>query len=215
MSGEELEGLIEIALKENMQILAHCNGDAVVAQYLEQYKSKRNLNTDNDIRPVIVHAQLMGLDQLPEVKKLGMIPSFFVAHVYHWGNIHVQNFGLERASQISPAKAALDLGIKFTFHQDAPVIEPNMLETIWIACNRKMKDGTVLGEEQRIPVLTQLKRNKNAAYQYFEEDIKGTIKENKLLTIILDKNPLKVDVDDIRNIKVVETFKEGNSIYKA
>ena len=39
MSGEELEGLIEIALKENMQILAHCNGDAAVAQYLEQYSS--------------------------------------------------------------------------------------------------------------------------------------------------------------------------------
>ena len=56
----------------------------------------------------------------------------------------------------------------------------------------------------------------NAAYQYFEEDIKGTIKENKLADlVILDKNPLKVDVDDIRNIKVVETFKEGNSIYKA
>ena len=159
----------------------------------------------------------MGLDQLPEVKKLGMIPSFFVAHVYHWGNIHVQNFGLERASQISPAKAALDLGIKFTFHQDAPVIEPNMLETIWIACNRKMKDGKVLGEEQRIPVLAAIEAvTKNAAYQYFEEDIKGTIKENKLADlVILDKNPLKVDVDDIRNIKVLETFKEGNSIYKA
>ena len=57
---------------------------------------------------------------------------------------------------------------------------------------------------------------RSAAYQYFEEDIKGTIKENKLADlVILDKNPLKVDVDDIRNIKVVETFKEGNSIYKA
>ena len=80
-----------------------------------------------------------------------------------------------------------------------------------------MKDGTVLGEEQRIPVLAAIEAvTKNAAYQYFEEDIKGTIKENKLADlVILDKNPLKVDVDDIRNIKVVETFKEGNSIYKA
>ena len=45
MGEEELEGLIEIALKENMQILAHCNGDAAVAQYLEQYKvAKEKLN---------------------------------------------------------------------------------------------------------------------------------------------------------------------------
>ena len=73
------------------------------------------------------------------------------------------------------------------------------------------------GEEQRIPVLAAIEAvTKNAAYQYFEEDIKGTIKENKLDDlVILDKNPLKVDVDDIRNIKVLETFKEGNSIYKA
>ena len=57
---------------------------------------------------------------------------------------------------------------------------------------------------------------KNAAYQYFEEDIKGTIKENKLADlVILDKNPLKVDIDEIRNIKVLETIKEGNTVYKA
>ena len=114
MSEDELEKQIEIALKENMQLLAHCNGDAAVAQYLEQYKiAKEKLNTTEDIRPVIIHAQLIGVDQLPEVKRLGMIPSFFVGHVYHWGHIHVENFGLERASQISPTKTALDEGIKF------------------------------------------------------------------------------------------------------
>lgn len=218
MSEDELEKQIEIALKENMQLLAHCNGDAAVAQYLEQYKiAKEKLNTTEDIRPVIIHAQLIGVDQLPEVKRLGMIPSFFVGHVYHWGHIHVENFGLERASQISPTKTALDEGIKFTFHQDAPVIEPNMLETIWIAAARKMNNGTVLGENQRIPVLAAIEAvTKNAAYQYFEEDIKGTIKENKLADlVILDKNPLKVDIDEIRNIKVLETIKEGNTVYKA
>ena len=218
MGEEELEKIIETALKEDMQLLAHCNGDAAVAQYLEQYKiAKDKLNATNDIRPVIIHAQLIGVDQLPEVKKLGMIPSFFMAHVYHWGDIHVNNFGFDRASQISPAKSALDEGIKFTFHQDAPVIEPNMIETMWIAVNRKMKDGTVLGENQKIPALAALEAvTKNGAYQYFEEDIKGTIKEGKLADlVILDKNPLKVESDDIRNIKVMETMKEGNTIFKA
>ena len=92
-----------------------------------------------------------------------------------------------------------------------------MLETIWIAAARKMNNGTVLGENQRIPVLAAIEAvTKNAAYQYFEEDIKGTIKENKLADlVILDKNPLKVDIDEIRNIKVLETIKEGNTVYKA
>jgi hypothetical protein len=33
--------------------------------------------------------------------------------------------------------------------------------------------------------------------------------------VILDKNPLAVPVDDILGIKVVETFKEGRTIYAA
>lgn len=218
LTDEQLESYIEIALKEDMQLLAHCNGDAAVQQYMNAYKKvKEKLNATNDIRPVIIHAQLIGVDQLPEVKELGMVPSFFVAHVYHWGHIHVNNFGFERASEISPAKSAIDLGIKCTFHQDAPVIEPNMLETMWIAVNRKMKDGTVLGENERITPLEALEAvTKNAAFQYFEDDIKGSIKEGKLADlVILDKNPLKVDPDDIRNIKVLETIKEGNTIFKA
>ena len=56
---------------------------------------------------------------------------------------------------------------------------------------------------------------KNAAYQYFEESIKGTLKEGKLADlVILDKNILKVKPSEIRDIKVVETIKEGKTIFK-
>lgn len=51
-------------------------------------------------RPVMIHAQLVGRDQLPRLKALGMIPSFFVAHVYHWGEDHVKNLP-ERAEHIT------------------------------------------------------------------------------------------------------------------
>ena len=51
---------------------------------------------------------------------------------------------------------------------------------------------------------------------YFEEDKKGSIEAGKLADlVILDKNPLTVDPQDIENIKVVETIKEGNTIFKA
>ena len=56
----------------------------------------------------------------------------------------------------------------------------------------------------------------NGAYQYFEEDKKGSIEAGKLADlVILDKNPLTVDPQNIENIKVVETIKEGNTIFKA
>lgn len=213
---EDLEKYIELAIKNNMQLLAHCNGDAASYQYINEYKvAQENCNSKEDIRPVIVHAQFLAKDQLNDVKKLGMIPSFFVAHVYHWGDIHIKNFGFERASEISLAKSALDKEITFTFHQDAPVIEPNMLETIWCAVNRLTKNGVLLGESEKISPLDAIKAvTINAAYQYFEEDTKGSIKEGKLADlVILDKNPLKVDKMDIRDIKVLETIKEGNTIF--
>ncbi|MFR3567076.1 MAG: amidohydrolase [Paraclostridium sordellii] len=217
-SDENLEKYIELSLKNNLQLLAHCNGDAASYQYITQYKNaKKNCDLNNDIRPVIVHAQLLPTEQLDDVHDLGMIPSFFIAHVYHWGDIHIKNFGFERASKISLANSALKKKIKFTFHQDSPVIEPDMLETIWCAVNRVTKNGVLLGEAERISTLEALKAvTINSAYQYFEEDIKGSIKEGKLADLlILDKNPLKVNKMEIRNIKILETIKEGNTIFRA
>lgn len=105
----------------------------------------------------------------------------------------------------------------YTLHQDTPVILPNMLETIWCAVNRITKEGVVIGEQEKVSPLDALKGvTINAAYQYFEEDKKGSIKEGKLADlVILDKNPLKVDPMTIKDIKVVETIKEGKTLYRA
>lgn len=214
MNIEDVEEVIEYAYREKLQILAHCNGDKASEQYIEAIK---NTNKDiKEIRPVLIHGQLLGVDQLQEVKKYGIIPSFFIAHIYHWGDIHVKNFGFERASKISPAGSSIKNDIKFTLHQDAPVIEPNMFETIWCAVNRKTKEGKCLGEEEKITVLEAIKSvTINAAYQYFEEDYKGSIKEGKFADlIILDKNPLKVKKDEIKDIKILETIKNGKTIWK-
>ena len=213
---EELKEKIKIPLQENIQLLAHCNGDAASAQYIRAYREvKEETGCNNDIRPVIIHAQLLAKEQLDEVKELGMIPSFFVAHVYHWGDIHIKNFGKKRAEQISACNSALKKGIRFTFHQDSPIIEPNMLETIWCACRRMTKSGVILGEEECIPPYEALKAvTIHAAYQYFEEDRKGSIKEGKDADyILLDKNPLKVEIDEIKKIQILETVKEGKTIY--
>ena len=116
--------------------MAHCNGDAAAQQYLNCFnRATGQLDDAPDIRPVMIHAQMLRPDQLPFMKQLGMMPSFFVAHVYHWGEVHRENFGELRASRISPCKSALDQGIRFTFHQDSPVIQPDMIETIWCAAH--------------------------------------------------------------------------------
>ena len=58
-----------------------------------------------------------------------------------------------------------------------------------------------------------------AAEQYGEEASKGTLEPGKLADlVILDKNPLQVDpmaIKDIKDIKVMATIKEGQTIYQA
>lgn len=220
LTDDQVYANLKLAEEQDLQILAHCNGDGACEQYLRAYGKVMNDLPDRqpgDIRPVMVHAQLLGLDQLDRLKSLNVIPSFFVAHVYHWGEIHVRNLGEERASHISPAGSALKKGIRFTFHQDAPVIRPDMFETVWCAVNRRTRDGRLLGADERIPVLEALKAvTINGAYQYFEEDKKGSLAPGKLADlVVLDRNPLKVPEKEIRDIRVLATIKEGTEIYRA
>jgi len=110
----------------------------------------------------------------------------------------------------------LDKGLCINFHQDSPVTKPLMLHTIWSAVNRISRSGQVIGPEQCIDVYNALKAvTINAAFAYYEEDIKGSLKEGKLADlVILDRNPLTVDKMEIKDICVLETIKEGNTIWR-
>ncbi|MFM8708051.1 MAG: amidohydrolase family protein, partial [Planctomycetia bacterium] len=55
-----------------------------------------------------------------------------------------------------------------------------------------------------------------AAYEIKEEKTKGTLEPGKLADlVILDKNPLEVPSTTIKDIAVVETIKEGKTVYRA
>lgn len=219
LTDEEVSKFIEQALNDNAQILSHCNGDAAAKQLI--YSFKKVLNERNEsftsTLPVMVHAQLVRESQLKDMKEIGMIPSFFTAHSYFWGDIHIKNFGLERASKISPAKSALNRDLIFTFHQDTPVLMPDMFRTIWCSVNRITLNGVTIGEDEKISVLDAIKAvTINAAKQYFEDYKKGSLEKGKFADmIIIDKNPFEINPLDLYKIKIFETIKSGEVLYKA
>ncbi|MGJ1450972.1 amidohydrolase family protein, partial [Sphingobacterium spiritivorum] len=74
----------------------------------------------------------------------------------------------------------------------------------------------ILGPDERIKPIEALKAiTINAAYQYHEEEYKGSLKAGKLADlVILNQNPLTIDPLNIRDILVMETIKEGKTVYK-
>ena len=216
MTDEQVEEAFLLAARSNTQLLAHCNGDAAVEQFLRCLESvQRQQPNLAALRPVIIHGQLMGKDQMEQAARLGAVVSFFVAHVYHWGDVHIRNLGMERAEGISPAASALQAGIPVTFHQDSPVIPPDMLETVWCAVARRTESGVLLGEEERISVEQALESvTKNGAYQYFQEDRKGKIAEGMTADlVILSQDPLATPIQQLREIQVLQTYKNGYCVY--
>lgn len=211
---EQVYQFLRLALDQNKQVLIHCNGDAAGDQLLNVYQKalcdSPNENKNN-LRPVMIHCQTAREDQLDIMAKLNMIPSIFVGHVYYWGDVHVKNLGTCRGFKISPAASAFQRNLIVNFHQDPPVTEPNPLFSVWAAVNRLSRSGNLIGPEERCTVYEGLKAiTINAAYSYFEEDSKGSLTEGKRADIvILDQNPLKIHKEQIKNIKVLETIKDG------
>ena len=217
---EEVEACVKLALDLNTQLLVHCNGDAAGDQFLNSVEKmlqlSENPNKEN-LRFTMIHCQTARKDQIERMAKLNMIPSIFVAHVNYWGDVHMKNFGPARGSRVSPVKEALDAGLVYNFHTDTPVVKPDLLHSVWSAVNRVTRKGQTIGEELKIGVYDALKGiTINAAYSYFEEDSKGSIKEGKRADlVVLDANPLKVDPMAIKDIKVLETIKDGVTVYTA
>ena len=216
MTDDEVVSAMRFAAENKTQLLAHCNGDAAAEQFLRCYEVVlREYPEIRDLRFVIIHGQLMGRDQLARAAELGVMVSFFVAHIPHWGDVHIKNFGLERASRISPAGSALRAGLRFTFHQDSPVIMPDMLETISAAVTRVTSGGVLLGEDERISVEEALRAvTLDAAYQYGEENEKGSITVGKRADLVLlDRDITTSRHEDIAGIRVVGTWKDGKRIF--
>ena len=118
-------------------------------------------------------------------------------------------------NNISPVRWAIDRGVNFTIHNDAPVVPPHIMGLVSIAVNRKSRSGRVLGPDQRLTVQEALHAVAlGAAYHYFEEDTKGSITVGtQAALVILGENPLTSDPAELEHIPIVETFSRGRSVF--
>ncbi len=217
LTDEQLQVFVDYAFENDVPLLAHANGDAASDQMINAVAAASEKFGKADRRPAMIHAQTVREDQIKRMVEEGIIPSYFVTHTFFWGDWHRDSvFGEERASRISPLRSSNDNGLRYTIHNDPPVVPPDMLRLLWSAVNRVTRSGQVLGEAQRATVIEGIRAlTIDGAYQYFEEGSKGSIEPGKRADfVILAENPLKVEPMAIKDIAVLETIKDGRSVYQ-
>jgi predicted amidohydrolase YtcJ len=213
---EKMTKLVKTFHRAGMQIAMHGNGDATIDDIIYAVDQAQKEYPREDTRHIVIHAQTTRDDQLDEMKRLGLTPSFFSAHAYYWGDRHCNIFlGEERAFRMNPAKSALDRGIRYTIHLDTPVTPINPLLLVWSAVNRISSGGNVIGEAERITPTQALRAvTIDAAWQIFQEKNRGSLEIGKYADmVILSDNPLQ-NPSSINTIDVMETIVGGETVYR-
>ncbi|MEI8210970.1 MAG: amidohydrolase [Planctomycetota bacterium] len=213
---EVLDGVFDKYWPTELQIHMHMNGDAAADQALRAIAKAVKKHGMRDHRPVFVHAAWLRLDQIQKMKDVGAIPSFLTAGITYGGDSVVRLWGPERSAGAVASRTFLRAGLPFTFSHDAPVSPtPSILLLVDAGVNRVSGSGQVIGPDERIEPYDALRAvTAVAAYQLKEEKSKGTLEAGKLADlVILQSNPLKVESTTIKDIVVVETIKEGRTVF--
>jgi predicted amidohydrolase YtcJ len=215
-SDDTVKAIIGNAYKNNWQILMHVNGDAAVDQLIKGLQFATSTYSGGDRRPVLIHGQFLRKDQLDSLKKYQVVASLFPMHTFYWGDWYTKIIGPDKANEISPVNTALKRGLKVTIHTDAPVALPNMMMILWTAVNRVSRSGAVIGAQEKLTPYQALQAITSwSAWQHYEEKTKGTLAKGKIADmVVLDQNPLKIEPVKLKDIKVVETIKDGNTVFK-
>lgn len=201
----------------NVPLIIHTNGDAAIDAFLAAYELAREGGDDHPWNVTTIHTQFLRKDQIPKFVAYKVRPSFYTLHTFYFADTHIANRGKEQGSYISPMRDAIDAGLRPTNHTDFVVAPLDQMMMLWSAVNRVSRSGVEVGPGQRVTAYEGLKSMTEwAAEQYGEQDSKGSLEVGKLADlVILDKDPLKVEPNDIKDIRVVETIKEGRTIYPA
>jgi predicted amidohydrolase YtcJ len=212
---KQVQAYLDEAYAKGWPVKVHANGDASIDQL---FAALRPVVAKYGVKPgqtILVHGQFIRPDQVQELKSLGIFPSMFPMHTFYWGDWYEQIVGPEEAARISPMRSILNTGLHATSHTDAPVALPNLMQVAWATVNRTSRSGKVIGPDERVtPYEAMQMITIWGAEQFGEQATKGSLKEGKLADfVILSDNPVTIDPKDINRIQVLETIKDGKSVW--
>lgn len=210
---ERLFSLVNKFHKEGWQIAAHIQGERAAKQFLDAVEKVQQSFPRKDFRHRMEHNALVTSEQLKRAFKLGVTPSFYIDHIYYYGDALKEVIvGPKRASRFMPINSAKKAGHRFTLHTDSPSSPIGVLRMMRVAVTRKTRSGKyVLGRDEAITVDDAIKAvTINAAWQIFEEDTRGSLKVGKLADFtVLSRNLKKIPPEEWRSVEIIGTYLSG------
>jgi predicted amidohydrolase YtcJ len=214
-SQASLDSLFLRIHKAGLQIACHSNGDREIDMVIAAIENAQKVYPRADARHRIEHCSITNQDILNKIKKDSIIPVFH-CYMYELGD-KMLAYGDKRMAMLHPTKTAMDMGIIYALHSDAPISPYPAMIRLGSAVNRKTKDGgIVIGANQKIDAEDAIKAyTYGGAYTTFEENKKGRLIEGQLADmIVLDQDPTTINPEKIYGIKVLTTIVDGNIVYQ-
>jgi predicted amidohydrolase YtcJ len=215
MSLDTFDNLFKIFWDDGYQIHIHQNGDAALDRLLATLRKNLDSNPRSDHRTTVVHFGYSAKDQLEEMKELGVVVSANPYYVTALSDLYSRKgVGYERSQEMVRLGDAIKHGIKVALHSDMPMAPASPLMLMHAAINRENFAGKVAGPNQRISKIDALRAvTINAAYVLRLEEMYGSIEVGKYANFtILNKNPLIIKNNEMKNIEILGTVLKGDLI---
>jgi hypothetical protein len=194
------------------QIAIHAQGEIAIQMILNAFTDIMENYPRPDHRHRLEHNALITKNQIIQAQKLGLTLSFFMDHVYYYGEQLPQIVGPDRAKRFMPLGSAFAAGHRASIHTDNPATPVDPFRVISTAVTRKTKNrGDILGPTERVTINDALKAvTINAAWQLFEDDQRGSIMVGKAADfVLLSHNPFRIQPENIKNISALCTWIDG------
>ena len=202
------------------QCTAHAMGDGAIEFMVEGYEKAFEACEDKEAfkarRHRIEHCMLVDQDLIDRVAKMNICPSVNAGLQIRNGKNLARFYGPKREKFLGALKSMMEAGVVCSLHSDAPS-GPVGFEMIDGAVNRyDLRQGYQCDMSQAVTVLQAIRCcTYNAAYQSYEEKIKGSVEVGKLADLIIcDRDILAIDTHELHNVKVDLTMIDGKVEYQ-
>ena len=202
------------------QCTAHAMGDGAIEFMVEGYEKAFEACEDKEAfkarRHRIEHCMLVDQDLIDRMAKMNICPSVNAGLQIRNGKNLARFYGPKREKFLGALKSMMEAGVVCSLHSDAPS-GPVGFEMIDGAVNRyDLRQGYQCDMSQAVTVLQAIRCcTYNAAYQSYEEKIKGSIEVGKLADLIIcDRDILAMDTHELHNVKVDLTMIDGKVEYQ-